>query len=193
MKRLICILFAGLLLWSMAIAEDPAELNGIEDCDHQFQVEGMLREDQLWYIEESDAEPELFQAVRCVKCGAEGIVFDERSLLEPDPCGQDECYHRLYVLPEFGYSTWKSAEDIDGHTYHERYEYCVGVCIDCNLVTALFEIAEKGEHQMAEKQGFHIEGQYIHVTCKECLLCGMMNGELVPCIAYEDGSCDRTR
>lgn len=105
----------------------------------------------------------------------------------------------MYVLPGFSYRVWETVVEErespyrDPRQHDELRQYEVGVCVDCNQLILMFEPMETSEHQMEEKKSFHLDGQYIHVTCEECRLCGMMTGELVPCISYEDGSCDRTR
>lgn len=188
MKRIVCILFAMALLCCVSFAEETAEPCQHEYEKHPFLINEVRKLIQEYYPDDSEA---FYGYALCKLCSDMPLLVIDPNMLEADPCEPDECIHRLYLLPEFNHAVWRSVTDEGGHTYHERVEYDVSVCMDCNLVVTLFEIMESGEHQMEEKQGFHIEGQYIHVTCEECLLCGLMTGALVPCVSYEDGTCDR--
>lgn len=191
MKRLISILLVGLLLCCVALAEDT-ELNGAADCDHQFLVEGTIREDQLWCIAETDAEHELFESVRCVTCGAEGIVFDDQSLLQPEPCDPEICTHRLYWEPSQSGTRvlWANEYQI------AREEYGFGTCIDCGaygtlrkqeivpiaVVTEEGELLDACEHEYIVyeqskpyDEGFESCGELSHAyfkyywgTCRYC-------------------------
>lgn len=190
MKRIIALLLTALLFCSVAYAEETAA-----SCQHEYEKRSFLINENRRYIQENypDDSAAFYGYALCQLCSHMPLLVIDPNMLEAEPCEQDECIHRLYVLPDSDYSVWKEVKDEEGHTYDELRKYEASVCIDCNLVVMLYESVESAEHQMEEKQGFHIEGQYIHVTIEECLLCGLMTGELVPCIVYEDGSCDRNK
>lgn len=182
MKRMLLFLLAALLLCSAAHAEEITE-----PCQHEYEKGTEILEDHNWVVYGDPAEAYLVSAV-CRHCGDSCVIIKERELLIPEPCAQEACTHRMYALPAFSRTVWVPVEN---GFFHQRVEYDVAGCLDCGLVATVYEIKETSQHQMEEKQGFHIEGQYIHVTCQECLLCGLMTGALVPCITYEDGTCDR--
>ena len=188
MKRSICILLSLMLLWCWGIAEEEKE-EQMRVCDHLFQVDEMLLPEHEWCIRDQEAPQKAFKSVACIYCDAEGIVFEDKALLEPDPCNAAVCTHRLYRLSEFNRAEWEPVND----QLHQRIEYGVGICVDCGTFGTLVRKLENGTHQLVESEGFHIEGQYIHVIWEECLLCGMIEGDLVPCISYEDLSCERTK
>lgn len=189
MKRLLCIMAVMLLLSSLAVAESLEEVMDILACDHEFKLCAEVLEEHRWCIRDMEEQANLFVSAVCEKCGTSGVVFDDKNLLEAEPCSPQVCTHRMYRLRQFDRSVWR----IVGEQLHQRVEYSVGVCLDCGLVGALVAEKEAGVHQMEIKPGFHIEGQYIHVTCQECELCGMMTGELIPCISYKDGTCEKTK
>lgn len=190
MKRIVTLLLAAILICSAAYATETAEL-----CPHEYQKRSFLINENRRYIQDNypNDSAAFYGYALCRLCSDMPLLVLEPNMLEAEPCEQDECIHRLYVLPDSNYFVWKEVKEEDGHNYDELRKYEASVCIDCNLVVTLFESMERDEHRMEEKQGFHIEGQYIHVTIEECLLCGLMTGELVPCIVYEDGSCDRNK
>lgn len=176
------------------IAVQAKEVDKTAVCRHEYKKVPQLNDEAEEYIAAnySDDREAFCGYAICQLCLELSLLVADQELLEAEPCEPEECMHRFCTLPDFDYSMWKAAKDPGGHTYHQQCEYSVGVCMDCGLAVPMVEVMDISEHQMAEKQGFHIEGQYIHVICEECLLCGMMTGELVPCISYEDGSCERT-
>lgn len=190
MKRLAAFALSILLLCGVSLADSDPDV-----CEHEYSYRPYLINYTERYIAENypDDSDAFYGYALCKLCSDMPLLVVDPCMLEAAPCEPDECAHRLYVLPDFSYSAWKTVEDKLGRPYDELRQYRVGVCIDCNVVVTMFEVVDNGEHQMVEKQGFHIDGQYIHVTCQECLLCGLMTGELVPCISYEDGNCERTK
>lgn len=192
MKRLLCILLAMAMLCGMGFAEDAQEAE--EEamrlaCAHQFQLSTGLLPEHEWCVRDLEEPENAAVSATCIYCDAEGVVFKDKALIEPDSCNAAVCTHRLYWLPDFNRTEWKKVND----KLHQRIEYGVGICVDCGTFGTLFRELEHGEHQMVASEGFHIEGQYIHVVWEECLLCGVIDGALVPCVSYEDGICDRTK
>lgn len=189
MKRLLSIMVVILLLSGLAAAEGLEESVDILTCDHEFTLCAGVLEAHQWCIRDVEEKADLFVSAVCEKCGTSGVVFDDKNLLEAEPCAPQVCTHRMYRLRQFDRSVWRTV----GEQMHQRMEYSVCVCIDCGLIGTLVAVKEAGMHQMEIKPGFHIEGQYIHVTCQECELCGMMTGGLIPCISYEEGTCEKTK
>ena len=192
MKRLLCSLLALTMLYCMSFAEEAQETK--EDtlklaCAHQFHLSTGLLPEHEWCVSDLEVPENTVVSVTCIYCDAEGVVFKDKALIEPDPCNAAVCTHRLYRLSEFDRTEWKKTND----KLHQRIEYGVGICVDCGTFGTLVSEMEHSEHQMAASEGFHIDGQYIHVIWEECLVCGMIDGALVPCISYEDGVCDRTK
>ncbi len=195
MKRIIALLLSAFLLSGISFAEDAAY------CQHEREKRPFLINEvrtnyiQAFYPDDSDA---FYGYALCTLCSDIALLVTDPNMVDPKPCEPDNCLHRLYVLPDFNYQAWKTTTDYirdpkGDYPYDELRQYEVGVCVDCNQLILLYEAVETSEHQMVEKQGFHIEGQYIHVICEECTQCGMMTGELVPCISHEDGSCERSK
>ncbi len=190
MKKIIALLMSAFLLCGVVLAEDAGY------CQHDYEKWPFLINEvrqnyiQEYFPEDGDA---FFGYALCKLCSDIALLVADANMLDPDPCEPDDCIHRMYVLPDFSYRAWKTTEDDRGDQYDELRQYEVGVCMDCNRLILMHEALETSEHQMVEKQGFHIEGQHIHVTCEECTQCGMMTGELVPCISNADGSCERSK
>lgn len=195
MKRIIALLMSVFLLCGISFAEEAAY------CQHEREKHPYLIEEvrknyiQAFYPDDSDA---FWGYALCPLCSDIALLVTDKSTVEPHPREPEACIHRLYVLPDFSYRAWKTTTDYirdpDGeYPYDELRQYEVGICVDCNQLILMYEAVETNKHQMVEKQGFHIAGQHIHVTCMECTQCGMMTGELVPCISHEDGSCERSK
>ncbi len=184
MKKIICILIV-LLLSTWAWAEETAQ----PVCEHEYWREG-IRDEHAWIVEEA-AEGAFECAAICPWCRSSCLIVKDKTLLTAEPCKPEECTHRLCILPQFTKMVWEPANNGEEEINHVQLEYCVGVCMDCGTVAAVYNLTAKEPHQMVDKQGFHIDGQYTHVTCRECAICGMMTGELVPCISNETGICER--
>lgn len=186
MKRLIALLLAASMLFGVAMAES---------CQHEYSYRPYLINEIRRYISEQypDDADAFYGYALCEFCSNIGFLAEDPTLLEQNSDDSEARYHRMYVLPDLEYTAWKTKTDRMGRPYDELRQYRVAVCIDCNLVAPMHVVLQTADHQFEEKQGFHITGQYIHVTCEECTLCGLMVGELVPCISNEDGSCERTQ
>lgn len=187
MKKGICLLLTVLMLLSGVTIAD--ESGSPEMCQHVFELcDSVLPEHDgsVW----TEDEGAFRASAVCMLCGEKCVVAKDEATLTPDPCAPEVCTHRLDTLPDFTREICQAGTDSTGEAMHQQVKYDVGVCVDCGIVATVIDRLEYSAHQMVEKNGFHVEGQYIHVACQECVLCGYMTGEFVPCVSYEDGTCD---
>ena len=189
MKKVICLMLTALLLLGGVTAAD--ESVGAETCQHVFELYTSILPEHEWIVRNADEAAFLASAV-CIRCDESCIVVRDKALLTPEPCEPEVCTHRLATLPDFTREVYENGRNGAGDPVHHLVCYDVGVCLDCGLVATVMAGQENEVCRMIDKRGFHVEGQHIHVVCRECAVCGYMTGELVPCVAYEDGSCDTT-
>lgn len=135
MKKLICVLFALMMLCGMAGTE---ELTESAACNHTFMLEDTIRENHLRLVEDTSVSPALFVSARCTKCEEQGIVFDDMNLLEADPCEPEECIHRMYRIPGQNGQYWRTQSS----EMPELVMHDVGMCIDCGIVATLVKVIE---------------------------------------------------
>ena len=187
MKRLLCILLAGMLLWAGALAEDEVYV-----CEHALKYSASIS--SLPEAQQPEAyaeEPELFGSAECRWCHAVFLVVKDLHVMEPEPCQPEACMHRFYQIPIDTKDGWYPSSHGLSSVYHEYRLWWIGLCIDCGQSYEMYLPGEQQMHQMGPEKGFHVDGQHIHATCQECLTCGYMIGELIPCIAFKDGSCEQ--
>lgn len=144
MKKWICILFALTMLWAVALAEDTATE---KTCNHQFQVQDELLPEHEWCIADSGAPAGSFLSVVCSRCGEDGVVFSDASLIEPDPCDPSVCTHRIYCPVDFADVELSLRENVarsvtTGH----------GTCVDCDIDATLSRTVERKDQQVTKMQ-----------------------------------------
>ena len=185
MKRLICILCV-LLLCSVALAEETAVISKKVVCGHNFKVEAAIRDEHLWCIGASDADPALFVSAECTLCGAQGIVYDDEELLEPNPCEPEECTHRLLRLSSNTYSTWTN----ESGSRLVQKKYGAAQCIDCGTFGTLTDEVISVSFEEIETM-YECEHEYIvyEQTKPEFERYESCGGSSHACFKYYQGIC----
>lgn len=169
MKRLICILFALMMLCCTA----QAFAEGVT-CDHHYKL--FPRADGLDYY-----------TCICTK-GCETVfnVYPVDSAAERPEAAEETCAHVFRMDEEV---KRVSVESVSQYS-HEAAQWYDCVCEYCDeAFEAYVAVGSSYLHRVSEWEGIHIEGELKHLFVGHCDDCGQLRYERVNCYRDENGVC----
>ena len=193
MKRLICILFAMMLLWGSAWAEeDTFVMEYTGECPHDiFDFEILLDEHQV-IVEQMGWAPEGYSTGICEIC-------EERFLLHPFDAdyasvynSTESCPHHYQKQPAVIREGWY----IVGAAGHQYKTYHLAVCALCSAYIKYYNrpTGPAASPDMIAAHNwthysYHDKSIDVHFYVTVCTDCGMVGATEIPCWMYDNGMC----
>lgn len=206
MKRLICILFAAVMLLGTAAADGQVIIPWEGDCPHLLCDFGVVITPHQEYMADI-ADPTGYSSAVCSYCQEVYLLCPDGAALQVQPADAQACTHVICTkgekLSEGWEPTFNSFAEVNGRevqyfsSLHEYRVYYACTCAACGKKLHYYEglqvngmgITQHEFEEIGASVSTHLHEQNRHLYMVQCTVCGYYTAMLQPCYVFDNGLC----